>query len=204
MNNCFGNWENIAEKNNLDVVADFILTGKKLSEFQPDSWVVPFIGNKDDKLKILDFGCGIGRNTFGMIEITPNWEWIGYDNYQMIKKTQEFKSFKYSNKSVDNVKFYSDWNVVKYMKFDCIYCALVLQHIYSRFLKSYLRDFKKMTKKIVVVSRRFNDEPPHPSTWRIIESEGLIPSKFYNKGVLSLYTPDGESEEHNIAEYIIR
>ena len=66
------------------------------------------------------------------------------------------------------------------MKFDCIYSILVFQHIFEEDLCKYIQDIKKMTNKLVVSGRRYNDDidkssGQHKNTWKILENNGLIP-----------------------------
>ena len=90
---------------------------------------------------------------------------------------------------------------MKEEKFDVIFCGLVLQHIYEDALGVYLKDFKNMTKKMIVMGRRFNDDPKGRSTWTILGENGWVPSKFLSGLTQIPYTPDGNPEDHNIAIY---
>lgn len=195
----FSGWENIATLD-IDSVADYILTGQRIEEFSPDNWLFPFIGNKTENLTILDFGCGVGRNTFGMELYSSNWIPTGYDNAAMIGRTEEYKKLKYSDFLFTKVKFQHMWDILKEQTFDCIFCSLVLQHIPEKDLKIYIEDFKKMTKKLIVCGRRFNDDKQR-STWSIIEECGLVPTKFYLGLKETIYSSAGDPDEHNIGIY---
>ena len=94
-------------------------------------------------------------------------------------------------------------DTVKNEKFDTILCCLVLQHIHEDVLKSYIEDFKKMTSKLIVFGRRFNDDVKCRSTWIIMEENGLIPSKFYANGNETPYVANGDPHEHNLSIYNI-
>lgn len=194
----FGNWSDIAKKD-IDTVAGYILTGRKADEFGPDSYMYDYIGSKDSKLVILDFGCGIGRNTYGMSEWSSLWEVTGYDCQEMLNNTKQYKELKYPDKEFPKLTFDSNWNVVKERKFDVIYCSLVLQHIPNDIIE-YLEDFKVMTKRILVFGRRVVDNKGI-STWNIIESVGLIPKYFTFNGKEVPYTSEGDPEEHHFAIY---
>ena len=193
----FNSWINI-DYNNIDIVADYICTGKTPKEFKPEPELYKVL-DKCNPLNILDFGCGIGRNSFGMASYSALWNITGYDNMKMISLTDNYKNIKYNNTIIDNVKFESDWDIVKNMKFDCIYCSLVLQHIYESDLNTYVLDFKRMTSKLVVAGRRFNDEKiagNYKNTWRILENNGLTPS-YSNRR----YAIEGDPEEHMLCVY---
>ena len=200
MNNTFNGWEHI-DYNNLDIVADYILTGKTVKEFNPDTSVYEFL-DKSKSLTILDFGCGIGRNTYGMANYSSMWSLIGYDNLKMLNLTSVYCKLKY-DKLFSNIRFINDWELVKNIKFDVIYCSLVLQHIYEKDLNVYLNDFKNMTGKLIVHSRRFNDDridDKYKNTWKILENNGLTPSNRYEVD----YAIEGNPEEHTLCIYDIK
>jgi SAM-dependent methyltransferase len=196
-NNTFSGWENIGNFS-LDIVADYILTGRKAYQFYPDIFSYTHLMPS----RILDFGCGIGRNTFGISIYDPTFSVVGYDNQAMLSHVDEYKNIKYSEREFPNVEFSSDWDYVQTQKFDTIFCAIVLQHIMENDLKAYIEQFKIMTSKLVVSGRRFNDDKEHRSTWRIIEECGLIPVEFYSGGGQQIdYVPDGDQHDHNLAVY---
>ncbi len=79
MKDTFNGWSEVGT-HQIDLVMDYILTGRKASEAKFDSEMLPFIGTLDQPLKILDFGCGVGRNTFGLANASSPWNVTGYDN----------------------------------------------------------------------------------------------------------------------------
>lgn len=180
---------------------DYILTGRKAIEAQPDSWILNTIGSSILPLKVLDFGCGVGRNTFGAAIQRPKWWVVGYDNDGMISKKDEFFALHYKPPVPLNVVFTSDWEAVKAHQFDVIFCSLVLQHIYEDALVTYLKDFRLITQKLIVSGRRSNDDPKGRITWRILEEQGWTPNEFFHNGNPIDYTPDGHPEEHHTAIY---
>ena len=196
MKNVFNAWENISSLS-IDKVANFILTGHTANRFYADDFLYPHL----TPTKILDFGCGIGRNTFGLSVYNAEWKIVGYDSDEMLKYIDEYKTIKYTDDNFPNVDFSSDWNALSKMSFDSIFCAIVLQHIMESDLKSYINDFKKMTNTLLVAGRRFNDDTKKRSTWKIIEECGLIPLEFYKGHEKISYSPDGDGNEHNLAIY---
>ena len=90
--------------------------------------------------RVLDFGCGFGRNTFYLASENKKWTVVGYDNDAMLHKTQEYSDLHYPDTQFDNIQFNSDWNQIKTQTFDWIICWLVLQHIYVKDLKVYLKE----------------------------------------------------------------
>lgn len=193
-------WTNIG---NLPIenTLNYILTNATIESVRPDTFIFDLISDGSTHPQVLDFGCGIGRNTFGLSLYKPNLTIFGYDNFAMINKTNEYATRKYnrSASSFENVTFLSDWNIIKQMKFDCIFAAVVLQHITEKELYTYLSDFKNMTKKLIVSGRRFNDDQTfygYKNTWEILEKNGYIPSKS-----LSPYSVDGDMDEHMTCIY---
>lgn len=200
MKNIFNGWDAIQDYD-LDTLSNLIVSGRTVKEALPDHWLFKYLGNSMYGLKIMDFGCGFGRNTFQMGLANPLWTIVGYDNEVMISKTSEYYSVHYSDPAPKNIWFISNWEELKKQKFDTIFCCLVLQHIYEDVLKQYISDFKKMTSKLVVSGRRFNDDVNRRSTWRILEDNGLIPTEFLYGDTTIDYQPDGESEDHHLAIY---
>lgn len=201
MKNTFNGWSNIGNMS-LDAVTNLIVTGKTSREAMPDTWIFKYIGDKNTQLNILDFGCGIGRNTFGLSKYSSKWSIVGYDNESMLDKTTEFWNLNYGGSISRNIWFQSEWDrIVKYYKFDVIFCNLVIQHIYEDAIKNYIQDFKKISPTLMVTGRRFNDDVNHRSNWEILEESGLKPTIFKHGDVDIVYNPIGNPEDHNIAIY---
>lgn len=198
MKDTFHGWATVGEMK-IDRVADLIVTGRKANEAVPDEWIFPYIGDPSESLTVLDFGCGFGRNSFGLAR-QSNWTVVGYDNEAMLGRVKEFSSINYDGRIPKNLWFLSDWEQVKLHRVDRIFCSLVLQHIYEDALRTYIKDFKRMTTRLVVVGRRSNDEALR-STWTILEEQGLVPREFYSGPQKIDYVPEGAPEDHNMAIY---
>ena len=196
-----GAWGKI-EEFDLTKVTDLIVTGRTPEEAKPDEWLYDWFKEDADKpLTIMDFGCGMGRNAFGLATHFKNWSVIGYDSEGMISKSKEYCDLHYKGVYPSNLQFCPDWEELKQVKFDKIICMLVLQHIFEDDLVKYAQDFKGMTKFMLVAGRRFNDGPKRRSTWTILQEQGLTPSRFFDGHVEIPFEPEGVREGHNIAFY---
>ena len=202
MKNTFNGWANIGTYD-INTISNLIVTGRLVKEAVADVWLFKYIGDTKRSLNILDFGCGMGRNTFQLGMMNPNWTIVGYDNEAMLEKTNIYHNIHYSNPLPNNVIFSSDWESIKSQKFDCIFCCLVLQHIYENTLKTYIFDFKQMSSKLVVAGRRFNDDVGNRSTWKILEECGLTPFKFLNGDTEIDFISEGPPEDHHLAIYTL-
>lgn len=201
MNINFNEWQKVNEYD-LSKVVDMVITGGTVESISDDYWLISYMENGLESNSILDFGCGVGRNILKFCQDKPNWNFIGYDNDDMLGKLKEYSTLKF-NKTIDqydNLTLMSDWNVLKNKKFDCIYATVVFQHIHEKDLNNYLRDFKKMTNKLIVSGRRFNDDMVdgrYKNTWQILENMGYYPS---NAKEIN-YKIDGDPDEHYYIVY---
>jgi 2-polyprenyl-3-methyl-5-hydroxy-6-metoxy-1,4-benzoquinol methylase len=196
----FHAWDKIKDCD-LDNTLDMILTGRDSRTAMPEAWLMPFIPLNTKRL--LDFGCGVGRNTFYFAKTLPDTEVIGYDNDVMLGKCQEFYDLRYGGEYPPNLIFSSDWEGLKVKPFDVVMCCFVLQHVFESELIEYIRDFKSIARRLVVVGRRVNDDQKK-TTWALLEKYGLVPTRFYNSGVNEVpYDAEGISEAHHTAVYDI-
>lgn len=199
-----GGWSNI-ETLSLAEVTNLIVTGKTPDKAKPDRWLYEWLADDFERpLTILDFGCGMGRNSFGLAAHFSNWKVYGYDSKGMLSKTKEYCDLHYKGKVPDNLVFESEWEKIKAIKFDKILCLLVLQHIFEQDMVQYLDDFKQIGKTLMVAGRRYNDDIERRSTWKIIEEQGLTPTKFFRGHIQIPYTSDGNPEEHNVGLYDLK
>lgn len=202
MKNTFNGWSNV-DIMNFDAVVDLIMTGHTADQMRPDEWLFKYLEDDNKPLTILDFGCGVGRNSFGLATLHPNWKIIGYDSEQMISRVPEYANINYNGKIPINLSFISDWEYIKQYKFDRIICIIVLQHIKEYDLGIYLNDFKNMTNFLLVSGRRFNDDVKNRSVWTILEENGFYPEKFMRGNTIIPYNAEGNPEDHNTALYKI-
>lgn len=198
----YHHWEDITELS-MDILVDKILTGQTMDTIRPDDLIMNYFPSSAKF--ILDFGCGIGRNSFSYAYEHPEWKITGYDNKNMIERSREFHIRQYGNSEFPtNLTFNSNWSELKFQYFDVIFLLLVAQHIFAEDLAKYLADIKSMAPYLIVAGRRYNDDNGK-NTWQIIEDCGLVPCFFYNTIENSevVYTAHGPPNDHHMAIYNI-
>lgn len=193
----FNSWIQIA-KLPLHKTVDYVVTNHTVETAEPCGILTNYIHNNynlKDGIRILDFGCGVGRNLIPLSIKYPNYQFYGYDSKQMFTQMSEFTNTKYQNNiiNISNINLSDDWNFYTKEKFDLIYATLVFQHIYEEALKRYIQDIKNMTKTLYVYGRRWNDDS-RKNTWEILENFGLYP-------VNTDFEKNGEDESHQLAIY---
>ena len=145
-------WKRADEK----TAADLILTGTKqgietLYKDACDDLIDQHFEAQGNT--VLDFACGVGRNSYSLLRKFKNVECYDFPNMiNMMEKTAIYQAHK------DRVKLFTDWEQVKIRKYDVIFCSLVLQHIYEKDLIPYLRDFKEMSENLYIHTRAYNDD----------------------------------------------
>ncbi|MCK9279242.1 MAG: class I SAM-dependent methyltransferase [Melioribacteraceae bacterium] len=102
---------------------------------------------------VLDFGCGMGRNTFALTNIANNV--VGYDFPNMIELLKKDK--RYSETKNLELFTVNQWDDLKQRKFDIVVASLVFQHIPVDVLEEYLKSLSKMTKFLYLSSRSYLD-----------------------------------------------
>lgn len=138
-------WARIADEP-LDEVREAILTGYR--EGKPFSAYPPLLALPPGPRRILDFGCGLGRN-FPYLRRIAN-EVVGFDLPEMIARCRTLDAAK-------NVELASDWKAIRHRRFDAIFVSLVLQHLRPDECRRRLRDFAVMAPWTYVLSRGGND-----------------------------------------------
>lgn len=198
MDNSFGVWSSYIPKCDLDKTVDYVLTGYNAETMvSAEKEVLDFVKNPDQKLRVLDFGCGVCRNAIPISKKFSHWDVTGYDNPNMLQRAKDLCVAKYNHplSDIKNLTLETSWDKLKTLTFDIVYATIVFQHIAEAALNVYISDLKNMTKKLVVYGRRFNDDRflngSYKNTWQILENNGLKPSNL--KG----YSVEGEPEDHH-------
>lgn len=133
---------------NKDNAKEMILSGWKEKGFSPTAGIQR-IG--PEYKRILDFGCGIGRN---LNALAVGRETVhGYDFPSMISQAAENEAIKINGK----VSLFTDWSFVKGQKYDAVHICLVLQHMHPDEIKEKMADFAGMTETIFLHSRAYID-----------------------------------------------
>ena len=142
-------WEGLTA----ETAPDAIITNAKhtvetLHEIQQEGW--EFLPTGDD---ILDFACGVGRNSYRLQNNFKNVYCYDLPNMiSIMKSTEKFK------KDGTYLHVYDSWEHVSWRTFDAIFCCLALQHIYEKELLAYMQDFALMTRNLYVFTRSYNDD----------------------------------------------
>ena len=89
-------WFNLGFLNDVEVaklVAGGVTQVDKTGDI--DDFAVPskdldILGEKNHALRVLDFGCGLGRNILAIKSYYPNWIVVGYDSPPMVARAKAF------------------------------------------------------------------------------------------------------------------
>lgn len=171
-------WESVSSVN----AGDAILSGYQgsLEDMPVYDEVMSLVGTGQSAL---DFGCGVGRNSFAMAKVFDKV--VGFDLPNMLAIVPE-------KNRLENISYESDWSIVKQNKFDLTLASLVFQHIEDQELNNYLLDLQQITDKLVLHSRTWID---HSHTWVLptVEKYFIIDTLKYNQD------PNSPSHDHFLA-----
>ena len=139
-------WLAAARADDPDELREKILTGFKSGKpFTPYRPTVPVPFPLE---RVVDFGCGLGRNFPLLTELAP--EVIGFDLPPMIARCRE-------QPLPAAVRLDDDWSRLREEHFDLVYASLVLQHIETDTCRAYLRDFAAMAPHLYLLTRASTD-----------------------------------------------
>jgi SAM-dependent methyltransferase len=139
-------WLSIARAEDADDVRERILTGYR--DGKPFTPYVPTVALPDAIDRVLDFGCGLGRNFPYLTSIAR--EVVGFDLPPMIERCR--------NLSSDAIALLtSDWGEVLTYRYDVIVATLVLQHVETEACLAYLKDFARLAPVTYVLTRVRSD-----------------------------------------------
>lgn len=129
-----------------DDVRERILTGYK--EGKPFTPYVPTLSLPSPIDRVLDFGCGLGRNFPYLTRMARSVS--GFDLPPMIDRCRAL--------APERVELLtSDWSELVATRFDLIFASLVLQHIEPGPARAFLRDFARMAPTVYLLTRTRTD-----------------------------------------------
>ncbi len=140
-------WRRMAGAVRLEDVREAILTGHL--DGKPFSPYEPVLEMPASLARVLDFGCGLGRN-FPYLRSAASHV-IGFDFAEMVERCRRESAVP------DGVELTSDWGAVRRQRFDCVFACLVFQHIEPDALRTYLADLATMARWLYVLSRGRSD-----------------------------------------------
>jgi len=138
-------WSAIARAADPDEVRERILTGFRAGK--PFTPYVPTIPLPSPTTRVLDFGCGLGRNFPYLTGIAQ--EVTGFDLPSMIDRCREL--------GPPVARLTSDWEEVGRHRFDLIFAALVLQHLDADLIRRYVADFATLAPRTYLLNRAIGD-----------------------------------------------
>jgi SAM-dependent methyltransferase len=139
-------WLTVAREASADDLRERILTGFK--DGKPFTPYRPTIALPSGAGKVLDFGCGLGRNFPFLKDLGAHI--TGFDLPPMIERCRELAP-------VQAEELSSDWPSVRTRRFDLIFATLVLQHIEPEACRAYLLDFARMAPVVYLLTRVDSD-----------------------------------------------
>lgn len=139
-------WSSLAATAHPDDIRERILTGFKAGKpFTPYAPTLPLPAGLD---RVLDFGCGLGRNFPYLTTVAPHV--VGFDLPPMIARCRTLATH-----AVDRLD--DDWTRLREDRFDLIFASLVLQHIATDACLDYLDDFARMAPAVYLLTRTDSD-----------------------------------------------
>lgn len=139
-------WGAFAATAHPDDIREKILTGFKAGK--PFTAHTPTIALPPGLDRVLDFGCGLGRNFPYLTRIARSV--TGFDLPPMIARCRTLATQK-----VDRLD--DDWTRLRDERFDLVFASLVLQHIETDACVSYLHDFARMAPAVNLFTRTDGD-----------------------------------------------
>jgi hypothetical protein len=107
--------------------------------------------DKEDRGIVVDFACGVGRNTLYLASICD--EVYGFDFPNMLEMLKTRPNYKEHS----NITLFDDWQALSAKGYDTVYCCIALQHLCSKDLLYYAEEFSKHARSLYVHGRDFND-----------------------------------------------
>jgi SAM-dependent methyltransferase len=129
-----------------DEIRERILTGYK--DGKPFTPYVPTVALPPHPGRVLDFGCGLGRNFPYLTQMSRSV--TGFDLPPMIERCR-------AAAVVPVERLTSDWDALRTDAFDLIFASLVLQHVEAGPMRAFLADFARMSPSVYLLTRTRTD-----------------------------------------------
>lgn len=141
-----GEWSALAASASDDDLRERILTGFK--DGKPFTPYVPTLALPPALDRVLDFGCGLGRNFPYLTSVARHV--TGFDLPEMIERCRQAGAHR-----VDALS--SDWHTLRNERFDLVFASLVLQHMEAAPCAAALADFARMAPVTYLITRGQGD-----------------------------------------------
>jgi len=166
-------WRKVAS-GTIDDIKEALITGYKSgARYLPHNF--PLLNPAATPCRILDFGCGIGRN-FSSLQRFAN-SLTGFDIPEMIEACR-------LHSEIENAELSSDWNAIASKRYDLTVATLTLQHVTPRSaLLYYLEGIARISPYLYISSRAWWDGEQHDNLLKLILDTGHF--EFF-KGSLNL------------------
>lgn len=130
-NHNFNHWSKVASKGLESACLYNANRRVKPSQVKATPNVLEHIGNENQKLIVLDFGCGFGRNAYHWAMERPNWLFFGYDCPEMLNNSLEYHQIHYGPAALhpSNLTFEANWNSIMSKFYDVVVADNVFGHI---------------------------------------------------------------------------
>lgn len=184
-------WDKAAATLDLPALKKLILTESDGESFPAQKELFKLIGKSNERLRVLDYGCGLGRNIIGMVTRSPYWKVTGADVLPMVKRAQAFLKDslpKDDHKRVTVQEVNAD---LFEQSFDAILMCFVLQHIAKAEAQDILVRLQAVAPLLVLYGRRWMDDGT-PDAFVLLRDSGWIIER-------TGWSEGGEREDHFVA-----
>jgi trans-aconitate methyltransferase len=139
-------WLTVARAGDPDELRERILTGYRTGK--PFTPYVPTIDLPARVGRVLDFGCGLGRNFPYLTSMASAV--VGFDLPPMVEQCRALCPQPVALLT-------SDWSEVCASRYDLVFASLVLQHIDTDACRTYVHDFARIAPLTYLLTRVHSD-----------------------------------------------
>lgn len=150
-------WTDIEEIGDLELFRRIKASCGSVEDFSPEPAITSALSGYPRGSTVLDFGCGVGRNTVAIAEAVGGASVLGYDNVEMLSRARAY----IDAAGHRDVGLFFEWSLMRAANYDLIVASLVFQHMDLQDLRRTLRAMLKMLRvrdgKLLVLSRAQSD-----------------------------------------------